>query len=42
LPEVDVELLAEDPLETDRYLVTVSWHEAGEENASTYTLVVEV
>lgn len=42
LPEVDVELLAEDPLETDRYLVTVSWHEAGEEVPSTYTLVVEV
>lgn len=42
LPEVNVELTFEDPLETDRYLVTVSWHEAGEEQPSTYTLVVEV
>lgn len=42
LPEVNVELLAEDPVETDRYLVTVTWHEAGEEQPSTYTLVVEV
>lgn len=41
-PEVDVELLAADPIETDRYLVTVRWHEAGEEQPSTYTLVVEV
>jgi hypothetical protein len=42
LPQVNVELLAQDPIETDRYLVTVSWHEAGEEQPSTYTLVVEV
>ena len=41
-PAVDVdveELAAED---ADRYTVTVTWHEAGEDQASTYTLVVEV
>ncbi|MEZ5459555.1 MAG: type IV pilus modification protein PilV [Steroidobacteraceae bacterium] len=41
-PVVDVEveeLAAED---ADRYTVTVTWHEAGEDQPSTYTLVVEV
>lgn len=42
LPTVNVELIEADPIETDRYTVTVTWHEAGEEAESEYTLVVEV
>jgi type IV pilus assembly protein PilV len=42
LATIDVQLIEADPIETDRYTVTVTWHEAGEEVATAYTLVVEV
>jgi type IV pilus assembly protein PilV len=41
-PEVDVEVEVLDDADADRYTVSVTWHEAGEEQPSTYTLVVEV
>jgi type IV pilus assembly protein PilV len=41
-PEVDVEFEELDAEDADRYIVTVRWHEAGEEQPSAYTLVVEV
>ncbi len=41
-PEVDVQFSDLGGDAADRYTVTVTWHEAGEELPSTYTLVVEV
>jgi type IV pilus assembly protein PilV len=42
LPEVDVQFVDVAGEAADRYTVTVTWHEAGEELESAYTLVVEV
>jgi type IV pilus assembly protein PilV len=42
LPVVNVEVDELGAEEADRYTVTVTWHEAGDEQPSTYTLVVEV
>jgi type IV pilus assembly protein PilV len=42
LPVVNVEVEELGVEDADRYTVTVTWHEAGDEQPSTYTLVVEV
>jgi type IV pilus assembly protein PilV len=42
LAEVDVQFVDVAGDAADRYTVSVTWHEAGEEQPSTYTLVVEV
>ena len=42
LATANVEVDDEAPPAANRYEVSVTWHEAGEENASTYTLMVEL
>ena len=42
LATVDVQFTDQPGGDADRYAVSVTWHEAGEEEPSTYTLSVEV